>query len=232
MSFGQVDSVSHRPKVDGQFSLGGAHQAGILDLFTFKSTLNADMHFDYFHSNTYLQYAFNNTLNRVIQNDFFGYEIISLAEHKVLHPKIAGMYERSKIKSIADHYVLGAGVGWNAMVKPKHKLVIMNTLSFEEKQFITNTALNYRGMRYSMILKGSHQLFKDHLHIRHNFFLNPWLFNASNNYRYRALIDLLMPLSKRISAKISLDYSNESIVDTGFVPENTLTTFGLSFKLN
>ncbi len=67
--------------------------------------------------------------------------------------------------------------------------------------------------------------------VKHRFFINPFLLNSKNNYRYRFLIDLVMPISKKLSTKVSFNYSNESIVDTGFKPVNTVTTFGLSLKL-
>lgn len=227
----QADSLNNKSVIDGEFSLGGAHYSGNLSLFTVKSTFKATIRYNNISSKTYLQYAFNNTFDNVIQNDFYGYDIINIGEEKRFHPKFAGMYEKSKIKSIDNHYVLGLGLGWNALAKEKYKLVVMNTLSFEKKEFLTNKSLNYQGIRYSIILNGEYFLLKNKLIIKHNFFLNPFLFNSKDNYRYRLLIDLLLPISKKISAKISFDYSNESIIDTSLKPENTLTTFGLSVKL-
>lgn len=230
IAYGQAD-VETKPVTNGTFSLGGSYHTGGLELLTLKSTLNTKVDFSHFTSSTFLQYAFNKTFNNVIQNDFFGYEIITIGKEKRFHPKIAGIYERSKVKSIDHYYVLGVGIGWNAVMKKKHKLVVMNTIAHERKDFLVDTSLNYQGIRYSIITKGENHLLDNKLIIKHNFFINPFLINAQNNYRYRFLVDFLMPLTKRISAKASFDHTNESIVDTGFKPKNTSTTFGLSIKL-
>jgi hypothetical protein len=223
--------LNNKPLINTEVSLGGTFYGGGLKLFTIKSTLKTNIDINRFNSNTFLQYGFNKTFNSIVQNDFFGYEIISIGKKKRFHPKFAGMYEKSKIKSIDNYYVVGVGIGWNILKKTKYKLVMINSISYEEKQFMVDKSLNYKGIRYSAILNGEYVLLKDKLIIKHSFFINPFLFNSINNYRYRLLTDILMPLSKRISAKMSFNYTNESAVDTGFKQINYSTIFGLSLKL-
>jgi hypothetical protein len=229
-TFSQVDSLKNKLISDSEISLGGTLITGGLDLFTIKSTLKTDVDYKNINSKTYLQYSFNKTFDNVIQNDFFCYDIITIGKNNLLHPKFAGMYEKSRIRSIKNYYVVGVGIGLNILAKENYKLVLMNILSFEGKEFYKDELLNYNGIRYSVILKGKYALLKNKIILKHNFFINPFLFKATNNYRYRLLIDLLMPISKKLFAKASFNYSNESIVDTGFEPINTTTTFGLSLK--
>jgi len=231
VSIAQVDTLKNKFLVSGEYSLGGAAITGGLDLFTIKSTFKSNVDYNKFNSKTYLQYSFNKTFENIIQNDFFGYDIITIGKNNLLHPKIAGMYEKSRIRSIENYYVAGGGVGLNILKKAKHKLVLMNTLSYEVKEFYINKLLNYDGVRYSVILNGEYTLLENKMLIKHNFFMNPFLINSTSNYRYRFLIDLIMPISKNLSTKVSFNYSNESIVDTGYEPINTTTTFGLLLKL-
>ena len=227
----QVDSLKNKLLIDGELFLGGSLQTGGLNLLTVKSTFKSNIDYNKINSNTYLQYGFNNTFDNVIQNDLLGYEIISIGKKKRFHPKIAGLYEKSKVKSIENHYLLGVGMGWNVITKTNCKIVLINTISFETKEFRLNKELDYNGIRYSLILNGEYVLLKGKLLINHKFFMNPFIYNLKNNYSYRLYTNILLPISKKISAKTSFDYSNESIVDTGFKPVNTSTTFGLSIKL-
>jgi len=231
VSFSQVDSLKNKLITSTDISLGGALLSGGLNLFTVNSRVKFNADFNKLNSSTFLQYGFTTTFNNVVQNDFFGYEIISIDNKARFHPKFAGMYEKSKIKSIQNYYVLGAGIGWNVLTKTNYKLVLINSVLYEKKEFRVDNSLNYEGVRYSAILNGEYTLLNSKLIIKHSFFINPFLFNLKNNYRYRLLFDLLMPISKKISAKVSLNYDNENIIDTGFKPINSTTTFGLSLKL-
>ena len=180
-SISQVDSLNKRLIYEGEISLGGAYLHGDLNLFTIKGSYESSINYKNISSNTFLQYTYNNTFSKIIQNDFFGYDIISLNKKKRFHPEIALMYEKSKVKSVDHHYYSGFGIGWNAITKEKYNLSITNAIAFEKNEFLINKSLNYEGIRYSMIIKGNYVLLKNKLIINHKFFLNPFLINSTNN---------------------------------------------------
>lgn len=196
VGFSQLDTLNKKLKIKENFALGGMFQEGNLDLFTIKSTSNTEIDYKVFNSVTYLQYIFNKTFKNTIQNDFFGCDIISIGKRKRFHPKFAGIYEKSKVKSIDNYIVFGFGIGWNAISNKKYKLEVMNTFSFEKKEFQIDKSVNYEGIRNSIIMIGKYSFFKNKMILSHKLFINPFFFNEENNYRYRVLVDLLLPLSK------------------------------------
>ena len=229
-SFGQKDSLNNNVLVKSHISLGGAFQTGNVNLITGKFTFDNTINYRSIKSNSYIQYTFNKTFNNIIQNDIFMYEVLSYKGDQLFYPKISGMFEKSKIKSINYRYILGAGIGCNILTKPKYKLAIINSFVFEKTEFELNKLLDYQGIRYSVILKGNYILLNEKLIIKHNLFFHPLIHNAKNNYRFRFLITSVLPISKRLSVQINFDYNSESIVDSGYNPENVSTTFGFSYK--
>lgn len=230
-SFSQVDSLKNKLIVSADISLGGSLNTGGLELFTMASSLKSTIDYNKLSSNTKLRYSLNNTFDNIIQNDFFGFEMISIDKKRRFHPKFAGMYEKSVVKSIHNFFAISAGLGFNILTNPKYNLVLTNSVLFEKKEFIRDQSLNYEGIRYSAILKGKYTLVNEKLILKHEFFINPDFFNLKNNYRYRLHVDLLMPISKKLSFKTSVEYSNESVVDEGFKQVNSTTVFGLSLKI-
>lgn len=231
ISFCQKDSLSKKSVFHNEFSVGGAYQSGSLELFTIKSTYKSDLTYRNVAFDLYAQHGFNRVNKNTIQNDFFGYSILSIWKESKIHPKFAGLYEKSRVRSIDNHHIFGIGFGWNILNKKKYKLDITNLIAYEKKDFLINEVSNYTGYRYSLHLKGRYLFLKERLILQHKFFLNPFLINDLGNIRYRLLLDLLMPISKKISAKVTLDLSYESVTDTGFKTTNALTTFGMSIKL-
>lgn len=220
-----------KKNISHNISLGGALQTGNLDLLTVKSTLKTNISLKKIESKTYLQYGFNQTNNSIFKNDIFGYEIVSINPKSKLHLKLAGLYEKSKIKSIKKHYLIGPALGVNILNNKKSKLIFSNLIAFEQKDFYINENNSYKGIRYAAIIENVLALNKSKVIFKNQLFLYPLLINHKNNYRYRVLIDCILPISKQISTKISYDYTNESIYETGFTPINSFTTLGISIHL-
>jgi len=231
ISFCQKDSLNKTSGFHNEFSIGGAYQSGNLELVTIKSMYKLDLTYRKIVLNLYAQHGYNKVNKNTIQNDFFGYSILSIWKQKKIHPIIAGLYEKSRVRSIDNHHIFGIGFGWTIMNLKKYKLEITNLFAYEKKDFLINEASNYTGYRYSLHLKGKYLFLKEKLTLQHKFFLNPFLINETGNSRYRFLLDFLIPISKKTSTKVSIDYSIESVTDSGFESVNTLTTFGISLKL-
>jgi len=79
-TFSQVDFLKNKLIVGTDISLGGALHTGGLNLFTIASSLKTDIDYNKLNSYTYVLHSFNKTFKNIIQNDFFGFEMISIVK--------------------------------------------------------------------------------------------------------------------------------------------------------
>jgi len=154
-----------------------------------------------------------------------------------VYPLLLGFVSNSFRRQIDLRYLLGAGVTYQVLMGKDNWLKVAISSEYEQTDFRRSTFNRsaYDGSRTidtfrgTVWINGRYQLFDKKVILSHESYFQPSL-QRGDNYRWRADIDLELPIWKFLNFKVNYLHSFESIVVEGQREEDRILTFGLTVK--
>lgn len=163
---------------------------------------------------------------RKVEDEFLAISEFAIQQKRRFFPFAWAMYESSNLRAITNRYLFGSGVGVTIIQNHKdHSLSLRSGLAYEKTRFEILDAKS--GWLYSLRLVGSHRILENHIIIQHQTFFQQGL-DSPNDYRYRTIWRISVPVWKHIAFSTTLDQSYESAVDTGKKENNFFVSYGIT----
>jgi hypothetical protein len=184
--------------------------------------------------NADVNYIYGEKDNKISENDLISNLNHSFWYDKQFYGIVFGTYEFSNLRGISNRYLVGAGIGWqairfNAEESKKMSIVpylsITNAMIYENTDFLKQADLTI--LRNSSRILANISFFKNKLIFNNTIFLQPSL--SQDNFRASWNSILRLPLSSWFSFQSTLDYSYESFVLAGRQNSDIRLLFGFTF---
>lgn len=150
---------------------------------------------------------------------------LAIFQKKRFYPYSWGLYEKSNIRNITERWLGGVGLGFNILNTKQHMLSFRNGIAYEKTIFSVRESNDV--LRYSARVAGSHWLFARKMNISHETYIQPAI-NKSDDFRFRTVWRINVPIWKHISLTTLIDKGYESVVDFGKKKNNFFMSYGLS----
>jgi len=224
--------------IKANLSLTGFYQGGNVETFIFRA--KSDFSFKplkkwvFKTQNSYVYQEFGKVK---ADEDILSLNFLYFNPERKVYPLALGFVSTNYRREIALRSLFGAGVTFQLLNKNKNWLKLALSSEFEQTDF-NETNFNrseYDGdksintFRGTVWVNGKYNLFKKKVIIKHEFYFQPSL-EESNNFRWQADLALELPLFKFLNFKINYVHTFESIVIENQKQEDTILTFGFTFK--
>ena len=230
------ESDSLNFKVD--LSLSGFWQTGNVETVIFRANSNISYRpldkLVFKSSNSYVYQEFGNAK---ADEDILSLNFLYFNPERRLYPQLIGFLSTNFRREIDLRYLLGAGLTYQVLKKKKDWLKISISSEYEHTDFARdrfNTA-EYNGspsintMRATFWANGKYHVFKNKMIVTHETYFQPSL-SRSDNFRWRADLNLEFPIAKYLNFKVNYLHFYESVVIEGQVREDQFLTFGFVLK--
>lgn len=169
------------------------------------------------------------TQNKILRED----EFVTRAGLNIFHNNRVyilsfGAVQVSHLRRIRLRSEAGLGLGFRFFRKAANtKFSITNVLIYENTDFIDVEDNDIETLSFSMRLKGSYKLLKNHLKITHTFFIQPSLLR--NYFRFIGNLQFAYKITNRLDFNLVFRDTYESIVANNRVNNDFNILIGLSF---
>jgi hypothetical protein len=184
--------------------------------------------------NADINYIYGEKDNRKSEDDLIANLNHSFWYEKNIYGIIFSTYEFSNLRGINNRYLIGAGLGWQAIRIDAEKakklsfvpyMSITNAIVYESTDFLRFTDIEV--FRNSTRVLANFSFFKGKLLFNNTIFIQPSLSNS--NFRGSWTNVFRLPLSSWFSLQSTLDYSYESLVLTGRQNSDVRLLIGFTF---
>jgi Protein of unknown function, DUF481 len=213
---------------NAKYSIDGNYSSGNVNRLLIANRLNFNYHYKIYEANLNASYIYGKQNLIKTENDYFYGLTYTLFHKSTVYVWGTVSTEKSFSRGISERDIAGTGLGFNLVKKEKAKqLSITYGLMYENTNF---TRLNdIETFRLSFRLKGKHSLIKNKLYFTHESFVQPSITDAEN-YKYRTLLNLEIPINKHLNLKSSYSHVFENVINPGKKKEDNNLTFGFSFN--
>jgi hypothetical protein len=171
-------------------------------------------------------YVFGEQNRKAAERDLMISLYNRLYPNRKLYGFALAIYDFNKPRRIDARWQTGIGLGLNVLRGQQHTFSITAGAIYEKTWF---SSLQKRDTwRFSSRFKGSHQVLQRQLRFNHETFIQPSL-SQSDDFRWRTLATLELPLVDRLALRSTVENSYESIVLAGRKKNDFRWTFGVSF---
>jgi hypothetical protein len=224
-SFAQKDSLHISATLQGQARM----QTG--NLKQFGGQMGASLHLDHrvWFGGLNIRYAYNNVDGFEVLNDSWNFAVIKKNHSNQFYP--IGMFYQGFAKSFGVDYaaVSAVGVGWNINRSAEDDYLHMNILGgymdfdYHEQSGVHGYVLNFYGKGQTALVKEKLNLLWE-MHAYH-------AMDDSDVYGLQNSLQLAWPLSSAFSLTLSREMVYSEKVDFGKKQLNTISMFGVFYKL-
>lgn len=214
------------------FGIDGDYRQGNIDrrLFKTRLSLNYETPKSILGFNTNPRYSYGTFKGALNENELFlDWNTTFYAYQRKLYYLCFGMAEKSNLRKINSRFLGGAGIGYRILgdknSKTRYKLAITDAIIYEATNYLTKAPIDV--IRNSTRIKFSGEIIKDVLFLNNNTFIQPAL--NKPNFRWNAITQLSVRMSKTFFVNAILDNSYESVVPDGAKNTDIAFSFGLSY---
>jgi hypothetical protein len=184
-------------------------------------------------TNTHLYGSFKGVAT---ERDLLSKNFFYLSPKRRFYPYLMGWFETNLRRKIDFRYQVGPGASYVVLRKALNIIRISSTLTYEHTNFKGNIFENapdqtreiFQTWRLTGRLYGEHFIASNKLILQYELWYQPSL-EDDNNYRYHADGALKAPIVKKLSLKLSLNYTYENVVLEGVKNRDLYWTIGFSF---
>ena len=153
------------------------------------------------------------------------------AYQKKLYYLAFGIYEESNLRKINSRLLGSVGLSYRILgsknnPKTRFKLAITSAIIYEKTDYRTRPDIEL--IRSSSRIKFSGELIKNKLYLNNMTFLQPAL--NQNNFRWNAITQLSVKISKAMAMNLNFENSYESVVPDGLKNTDMALTFGINYN--
>lgn len=219
-------------------SLTGVWQEGNVETLIFRA--KSDLSFKPWKKwvfKTQNSYVYQEFGKEKADEDILSLNFLYFNPERKVYPFVLGFASTNYRREVDLRYLFGAGVTFQVYNKKKDWIKLSISSEFERTDF-SKTSFNlmeYNGresidsFRGTLWVNGKYHLFKNKIILGHESYYQPSL-SKSNNYRWRADINLEIPVWKFLNFKINYLYTFESLVIFNQKRKDKLLTYGFTLK--
>ena len=169
--------------------------------------------------------------------DVLSLNFLYLNPQRQIHPFLLGFASTNFRRRIDLRFLTGGGVTFQVLERDKQWLKVSISGEYEQTDFASNNFNQdeYDGnreintVRGTIWISGRYNLFDDKLILSHENYYQPSL-EESNNYRWRADLNLELPVWDFLNFKINYMQTFESVVIQNQKQQDRFLTFGFTVK--
>lgn len=235
--FGQLNE-SDTLALQYRAALGGNLQTGNVQSLTLTARLDFSVapggRWAFKTQNTSRYQAF---FDRKADNDFSSRNFLYAGPQHRVYPFWMAFVSTNFRRKIDFRYFTGPGVTWQVLRRPKQVIKISLSGVYESTDF-AGQAYNYpeydgreniSTWRATARIFGQHTLLPRRLNLYYEAYIQPSLEDA-HNFRWMLDSALELPLWKGLSFQVHYQYSREQVVVASVKSDDSILTFGISFR--
>jgi hypothetical protein len=229
----QKIDVQQQPVMQVYFGVDGDYRKGNIErrLLKTRFSLNYETPKSIvgFNTNPRFNYGtFKGVLNE--QELFLDINTTLYAYQQRLYYLAFGIFEKSNLRKINSRTLGGVGIGYRILgdknAKTRYKLAVTTALIYETTDYFNKTDIEV--IRSSTRIKFSGEIIKGVVFLNNNTFIQPAL--NKPNFRWNAITQLQLRISKGFFVNTILENSYESVVPDGAQNTDVAVSFGLSYS--